>query len=233
MLVEQLNTLLTIEDKDSNEYQISQYILKNMHLFTQMKMNELIKDMGVSKSTLARFCKMLGYRNYTDVQYQIYKELSTISTYHNQIEMTEGIHRNIDLIKNKKRIIILGEATSISPLLVYKQLFSNLGIEFILKIKVTRAVDLLEEYHINDKDLIIYVSLYQTNLQILADIFVPYLEFAHYLEAKKIPFIYLGQIASKNEIEDNYIEIKKTNNISDSIYQMCNVFENIYSLLDN
>lgn len=37
-------------------------------------MVDILKDTKVSKSTLLRFLKKLGYKNYTDVQYLITKE---------------------------------------------------------------------------------------------------------------------------------------------------------------
>ena len=232
MLIDQLNTLLTIEEEQSNQYILSKYILGNIEKIGDYKLNELLFDIGVSKSTFSRFCQSLGYRNFTDLQYQIYHELMNKERYYNNITMIEDIQRNSHLIKDKKRIIVVGDSYSISPLLIYKHLFMQIGIEFIIKIKPSRPIQILEEYHVSKDDLIFYVSLYKTNLQILADIFVPYVEFVNYLKTKQIPFIYLGQIAAKNEIEDFLIEIKKKDIMSKNIEQLCFVFENIYYLLD-
>ncbi|MED9810948.1 MAG: hypothetical protein UFX20_02470 [Longibaculum muris] len=230
MIVEQLNTLLTISDHDSNEYLISTYLLNNWKNIVNYKMNEVLMEIPVSKSTLSRFCKTLGYRNFTDVQYQLFFEMSKVHPYKNNVELEEVIHLK-PVLKNKKRIVVIGDENSMTPLLIYKQIFFNIGIEFVMKFKNSRPIDVLQEFCVSQEDIVIYVSLYKTNLELFANIFEHYIEVIDYLRKQDISYIYIGQMVDKKENEEYFLQIKPSSNVSDLIFQLCQAFEKIYALL--
>lgn len=207
MILEQLNTILSISDKNSNEYIIASYFISHGNLIINVKMNEIIKNIGVSKSTIVRFCQSLGYKNYTEFQYVLFFEMSSLKKYDNSSK-TEKYNTFYFLDKKPKRIIAIGDGISLSSLLVYKQIFSNIGIQLEINLKYNTPLDMLKAYNPSIEDIVFYVSLLKTNLEISADINEKYLDIICYLENKNVQFIYIGPII-QNENEKNYIEIKK------------------------
>lgn len=231
MIIEQLNTLLTVMDKDSNEYIISAYLLNHWQYIINDKVSDILNQIGISKSTLSRFCKTLGYRHFTDVQYQLFFEMSKVHHYENHVELDNEIMNIKYLLIQKKRIIVIGDESSISPLLIYKQLFFHLGIDFILRLKNSKPIHVLEEFSVRQNDVVIYISLFKTNLELLVNIFEHYIELTDYLKKENIPYVYIGKTVDKKENEENIIEIKASENISEAIFQLCEVFEKIYALV--
>lgn len=121
MILEQLNMLESISDRESYTYRITHYLLENRHSIIEYKVNDILEDLDISKSTLRRYSIDLGYKNFTAVQYQLYYELSTRPLYRS-CQYDESLW---DKIKDKKRIIVLGDESSLAPLLVYKQIFRD------------------------------------------------------------------------------------------------------------
>lgn len=232
MIVDKLNTLLVTTSNDSNEYHISSYLLTHWQSIIDKKVSEILKEINVSKSTLLRYCKILGYKNFTEVQYQLFYEMSKIGHYNSNVQLDREILNLEFLFKNKKRIIILGDDSSIGALLIYKSLFFNIGVELCFKLIGTRMHGTLEEYNIDRDDIVIYISLYMTNLELSINYFNSYTNIIDNLITKNIPFIYIGQLAQIHENENYFIEIKNNENISDGIFQLCEIFEKIYKILD-
>ena len=79
MIVDQLNLFKAISEFDSIDYILSAYMLDHWKEVCTDKMTVLVEKTGVSKSTLARFCKKLGYRSFTEVQYALYYEMNVSS----------------------------------------------------------------------------------------------------------------------------------------------------------
>ena len=65
MIVDQLYILKTTSSLDSYDFIIASYLLAHWQEACSEKMATIISKLGVSKSTLARFCKKLGYRCFT------------------------------------------------------------------------------------------------------------------------------------------------------------------------
>ena len=231
MIIEQLNTLLVTMDDTSNEYIIAYYILHHGNEIIELKMIDVLKDIGISKSTLTRFCQLLGYKNFTEVQYQTFLEWNSMQKYHNDVEQDEKYTYLRSLIVNKKRIILFGDGYSLSPLLIYKQIFLNIGIQLEMKFHYNRPIEVLDQYQLNENDIVLYVSICQTNLDLYLSIFDHYIEMIDYLKEKNISFLYIGKMARDNNKED-YIEIHEHQNISDDIHELCDIFENVYNILD-
>ena len=74
MIIGKLNLILCTSSYNSNDYLLAAYLIKKSNQIESIKMVDILKDTKVSKSTLLRFLKKLGYKNYTDVQYLITKE---------------------------------------------------------------------------------------------------------------------------------------------------------------
>ena len=76
MIVDRLYILKTTSSLESYDFIIASYLLAHWQEACSEKMATIISKLGVSKSTLARFCKKLGYRCFTEVQYVLYYEMS-------------------------------------------------------------------------------------------------------------------------------------------------------------
>ena len=68
-------------------------------------------------------------------------------------------------------------------------------------------------------DLIIVVSLYKSDLDLMAEFFSGYLELKHFIKEQKIDHRNLDECY---RIDDNI-------NFSEAIYQLCSLFEKIYN----
>lgn len=230
MNIEKLCILMAISNCESNEYIISSYFLKNWQRIVELKMNDVLKEIGVSKSTLTRFCQSLGYKNYTELQYELFFEMSSMQKYKNKKDDDEEY---IEKVKGKKRIIVLGDGLSLSPLVGYKSLFERIGISFEIKLNYINIIDLLDYYQIDENDFIIYVSMYHNNLELLMNEFNNYIDFLNYMERYKKDFIYIGKVANNKEKDVYSIAIKNGLSKSEEIYALCEFFEKIYYYLLN
>lgn len=75
---------MLIKDKVKNkdkftltENQISEYILENAREVVDMPLEDLAAKLYVSKSTIIRFCKKLGFRGHKELCVQLAKEINT------------------------------------------------------------------------------------------------------------------------------------------------------------
>lgn len=229
MIIEKLTSIMTVYETDSFEYLIANYLLKKQDEIINIKLLDVLEEIHVSKSTLSRFCKSLGCKNYTELQYQIFHELLDSTTYRNSIRMNE--YFPIELFKGRKRIIILGDSISISPLMAYKLQFSLIGINLEFRLFSNNYISLLKSYQVQKDDIVLYISLFKSNLELFIDIFNEYIDIINYLKNKNIPFVFIGKMSQRNENEENYIKITDDVNMSDRIYQLCIIFEQIYYAL--
>ena len=51
MILEQLNMLESISDRESYTYRITHYLLENRHSIIEYKVNDILEDLDISKST--------------------------------------------------------------------------------------------------------------------------------------------------------------------------------------
>ena len=102
MIIGKLNLILCTSSYNSNDYLLAAYLIKKSNQIESIKMVDILKDTKVSKSTLLRFLKKLGYKNYTDVQYLITKEKK-----HQEIFKERIIEKNLrDKLAKKQRLIV-------------------------------------------------------------------------------------------------------------------------------
>lgn len=67
ILLEQINH----EPYDSVDFIIALYILKNMQYIKKISIQELANATMVSKSTISRFCRKIGYEDYNELMYDL------------------------------------------------------------------------------------------------------------------------------------------------------------------
>ena len=215
MIIGKLNLILCTSSYNSNDYLLAAYLIKKSNQIESIKMVDILKDTKVSKSTLLRFLKKLGYKNYTDVQ-EIFKE--------------RIIEKNLrDKLAKKQRLIVIGDSYSVSSLIVYKQKFYEIGIDLDIQLSLKSYGQMVVEKKFTGSDLIIVVSLYKSDLDLMAEFFSGYLELKHFIKEQKIDHLYVGKIATGNRNLDECYRIDDNINFSEAIYQLCSLFEKIYN----
>ena len=225
MIIGKLNLILCTSSYNSNDYLLAAYLIKKSNQIESIKMVDILKDTKVSKSTLLRFLKKLGYKNYTDVQYLITKEKK-----HQEIFKERIIEKNLrDKLAKKQRLIVIGDSYSVSSLIVYKQKFYEIGIDLDIQLSLKSYGQMVVEKKFTGSDLIIVVSLYKCDLDLMAEFFSGYLELKHFIKEQKIDHLYVGKIATGNRNLDECYRIDDNINFSEAIYQLCSLFEKIYN----
>ena len=178
MIIGKLNLILCTSSYNSNDYLLAAYLIKKSNQIESIKMVDILKDTKVSKSTLLRFLKKLGYKNYTDVQYLITKEKK-----HQEIFKERIIEKNLrDKLAKKQRLIVIGDSYSVSSLIVYKQKFYEIGIDLDIQLSLKSYGQMVVEKKFTGSDLIIVVSLYKSDLDLMAEFFSGYLELKHFIK---------------------------------------------------
>lgn len=67
----QLLNVINKEDRGSMNFIIARYILENLERKRAVSTKELAGECNVSKSSISRFCRKLGYEDFTELQYAI------------------------------------------------------------------------------------------------------------------------------------------------------------------
>lgn len=228
MILEQLNMLESTTDRESYTYRITHYLLENRHSIIEYKVNDILEDLDISKSTLRRYSIDLGYKNFTAVQYQLYYEFTTRSFY----RAYTSDDKLWEIVKDKRRIIVLGDESSIAPLLVYKQIFRETKLPIDFQMYQSFPMKQLMELDVTEEDIVFFVSLFHSNLGFEVGYLDDYFPLMESLKERGIEHLYIGKVAKKKELEENYIEINEKC-IADRIHHLCMIFENLYGCLDN
>lgn len=227
MILEQLNMLESTTDRESYTYQITHYLLENRHSIVEYKVNDILEELNISKSTLRRYSIDLGYKNFTAVQYQIYYELSTKLFYRSCMSDEELWNK----VAGKKRIVVLGDESSIAPLLAYKQIFRDTILPIDFQMCQSLPMKQLMQINVTTDDIVFFVSLFHSNLGFELGYFDDYITLMKSLDERGIDHLYIGKVAKKKELNENFIEINEKC-IADRIHHLCMIFENIYGFLD-
>ena len=227
MILEQLNMLESTTDRESYTYQITHYLLENRHSIVEYKVNDILEELNISKSTLRRYSIDLGYKNFTAVQYQLYYELSTKLFYRSCMSDVELWNK----VAGKKRIVVLGDESSIAPLLAYKQIFRDTILPIDFQMYQSHPMKQLMQLNVTPDDIVFFVSLFHSNLGFETGYFDDYITLMKSLDERGIDHLYIGKVAKKKELNENFIEINEKC-IADRIHHLCMIFENIYGFLD-
>lgn len=200
MLISKLYFILASSKLSSYEYIIAKYFIDHLDDLENLKLKDMINETHISKSTITRFIKDIGYNGFLDIQYQLISE----NLENNINENIEVIHIN-DLQKVKS-ILVVGNAFSVSSLLIYKSFFKTLNIDYQVRIYTGNNDSLEDEMVtlIDSETLVILVSLDMNIRKIVAD---PYCDFYNYMNLIKSntnQYIYVG------EKDDTYYDEKQT-----------------------
>ena len=220
MILEQLNMLESTTDRESYTYQITHYLLENRHSIVEYKVNDILEELNISKSTLRRYSIDLGYKNFTAVQYQIYYELSTKLFYRSCMSDVELWNK----VAGKKRIVVLGDESSVAPLLAYKQIFRDTILPIDFQMYQSLPMKQLMQLNVTTDDIVFFVSLFHSNLGFELGYFDDYITLMKSLDERGIDHLYIGKVAKKKELNENFIEINEKC-IADRIHHLCMIFD--------
>lgn len=67
-----LSAILNHEKKDSPYYRIAHYFAENIYKLKRISIQDIAKDCFVSKSTVSRFCRDVGYEDYFELNHDVY-----------------------------------------------------------------------------------------------------------------------------------------------------------------
>lgn len=130
-----LLTIINKESLDSVNYIIAQYILENLTKMRHLSNTELAHECNVSKASISRFCKKLGYDDYFNLQIEIAsynardhkgnQDNDKIQNYLlDVVDSSAALMDNLDSetlkelvtdIKNYDRVVLMGQVQSSLP----------------------------------------------------------------------------------------------------------------------
>ena len=134
-------------------------------------------------------------------------------------------------VAGKKRIVVLGDESSIAPLLAYKQIFRDTILPIDFQMYQSLPMKQLMQLNVTTDDIVFFVSLFHSNLGFELGYFDDYITLMKSLDERGIDHLYIGKVAKKKELNENFIEINEKC-IADRIHHLCMIFENIYGFLD-
>lgn len=227
MLISKLYFILASSKLSSYEYIIAKYFIDHLDDLENLKLKDMINETHISKSTITRFIKDIGYNGFLDIQYQLISE----NLENNINENIEVIHIN-DLQKVKS-ILVVGNAFSVSSLLIYKSFFKTLNIDYQVRIYTGNNDSLEDEMVtlIDSETLVILVSLDMNIRKIVAD---PYCDFYNYMNLIKSntnQYIYVGEKDDTYYDENQTFHISQALPYSKKVEKLCQFIENIYLLM--
>lgn len=137
----QLLNIINRDTPDSTNFVIAKHILENLEAKKIVSVKELALNCNVSKSSISRFCRKIGYEDFIELQYAIasyhsfvndrfpdLKENSTNSYIYNYLETTkeivEYLEKYLDVevleglakdIHTYQRVILMGHVQSSLP----------------------------------------------------------------------------------------------------------------------
>ncbi len=225
MIINKLYIILAIYDQNSNLYILARYLLDHINNISNIKMKDIINDTKLSKSTLSRCFKKLGYTYFSDIQQSIEEGNNRP---HELIGNHQTNEKYLSYFKNKKRIIVIGEIDSILVLFAYKTMFERIHIHFEILIITNNYLDTIQKIELNNDDIVVVVSLFSNSLELIAVYLNKYADMLKYLDQNKIDYVFVGNVAPGGVENNNSINIQ-TNEKSQMIYELCCLFEDIYN----
>ena len=164
-----------------NELKACDAILDNTLLVQQLSFTELSEKVGITKASILRFCKKVGYSGYNEFRYECIKYVNSINNVDNdekqeaktnitkvckvysdiinlmdEVISEDEIKKLVNLIKNARRIKAVGTINSALACYQLRYAFLMFGVEVdvITSDEELRAVDM----SVSNKDLIIIFS---------------------------------------------------------------------------
>lgn len=225
MILNKLYAILALYEEDKYEYQIARYLLTHKEDIESLHINDIMNETHVSKSTIIRFCKKIGYQSFLEVQYLI------AHSRHQFFERIEDYHldkRYIPLFENKKRLIIIGAFCSLASLVTYRALFFEVGIELFIAMDFQDPLEDLSAVTLSKEDLIIQVSLFETPMDHINEYFTHADQIEDYARAHQTDYLHIGSLSAA-PMPSHYYEIRKTLSFAHSVCQLDVFFEGLYN----
>lgn len=137
----QLLNVINRESSNSMNFIIAQYILENLDRRKVITTKELADNCNVSKSSISRFCRKIGYEDFMELQYAIatynsfiaerfshidgvttkdyvvnyFERSKEIINYLNQNMDTDTLEELVKDIHDYKRVVLMGHVQSSFP----------------------------------------------------------------------------------------------------------------------
>ncbi|MEI2466176.1 MurR/RpiR family transcriptional regulator [Niallia taxi] len=227
-------------NKDIN-YHVAKGLLENIHELESFSLESAADACHVAPSTINRFCKRIGFRNFSSMRNSVnipvgasLHEANNTPLHTNELFMQlnenlaiidqipiEQIDRIVQRIKKSNRIIILGfEKYQVQAMELQKKLLllgklSECGTNFF------KQMDALTE--LDEDDLIITISI-QGN--ILSSYF-PFIEKFKAAKGQKLLITFSGELG-KLAVFDEIIQCGKIENSSVSSYTLLRLFDVLF-----
>lgn len=84
-----LSSTINSEPKDSNNYKIAKYIIENISELEEITLTELAKNCYVSNSSISRFCRDIGFKDFNSLKIQVARFASEKEHAKNKYEFKE------------------------------------------------------------------------------------------------------------------------------------------------
>lgn len=172
ILIQIQNNYISFSEK---EKMIADYIIAYSSTLNNININDLAQKTGTSNSTITRFCKKIGCKNFVEMKMQlcadnnhnkndksydlfekIYSYYKTIISGNNKILHKETITKFIEKIKKSEKIFIYGLGSSALTAIEIKYRFQRMG---MLVDSITDShVMLMNSSLVTEKDLVIGIS---------------------------------------------------------------------------
>lgn len=127
-----LNSLANIINEKiyDNDYFISEYILNHIDNIDTVSVNKMIEEVHVSRSAIRRFCKRLGYENFTVLKSSLSDIIFPSNIHLRKFESTDSYKNNLTnelfyIIKEMSDIITIDIIDSLSDLI---HVYNNVSI---------------------------------------------------------------------------------------------------------
>ncbi len=167
---ERLNKLC---NSTSNDSHIAHYLLKNMNGLSHIKINDIVKNVGISKASLQRFYSKGGYQSFNDLITTLNDEVESkkkqpisFNQYQKDIEeYCKNLHFNDDQlavflnqIKKTKHIAFYGNSYEISYLkkFTYTLFLKGIDVIFLDCWNMNDAYNMLE--YLDNDDIFVVVE---------------------------------------------------------------------------
>ena len=228
-------------NKDIN-YHVARGLLEHIHELESFSLESAAEACHVAPSTINRFCKRIGFRNFSSMRnsvnfpidaslnemnhtplhtHELFQQLNENLAIIDEIPL-EQIDRIATRIKKSKRIIILGfEKYQVQAMELQKKLLmlgklSECGTNFF------KQMDTLSE--LDEEDLIITISI-QGNI---FSAYFPFIEKFKAAQGQKLLITFSGELG-KLGVFDEIIQCGKIENSSVSSYTLLRLFDELFS----
>lgn len=162
-----------------NELKACEAVCSDLVMVQTLSLNELSEKIGVTKTTILRFCQKLGYSGYSEFRYDVIRSVNqhkeekssesensmqivedaycrTIQLIHNTVNEAK-VKKLIDLTQKYRKVYVAGEINSAVSALQfrYSLLMFGIDVSFLPSAADVKAVDLT----VNKNDLIILYTV--------------------------------------------------------------------------